>query len=346
MPAQVRLPLSHAIHLVPFMRFLDGIGASVERAIERAKLPSRVIETPDCYAPTESVWAFIGDMARRQDIGDLGLRVGYFGGLQLLGHGLTGEVDHAPTLLQGLQNFSRVIHRESSEMACWLVEDQDEVRFHLHKTFEPGVLGYRQTEWLGLIAMLTAIQVFAGPRWQPTRIAVRSKGPVPQLAHELFANTRFLTGQDEIYIAFPRSTLGRGRAPHNGDPRFERPKPPALRLADEEPTGDFAHRLRLCLEPHLLDGYPDIRLAAELVDATPRTLQRRLGELGITYSRVVDGARFELARRMLTETDGTISDIGYAVGYSDPSHFARAFRRLAGVSPRQFRAAARQISGE
>jgi AraC-like DNA-binding protein len=328
------------------MRFLDEIGAPVERGIERAKLPGRVIDVPDCYVPTESLWAFIGGMARREGVDDLGLRVGHAGGLRLLGHGLTSELHRSETLLVGLERFSRVIHRESSEMKCWLVEDQDQVRFHLEKTFEPGVIGYRQTEWLGLTAMLTAIQVFAGARWQPSRIALRSKGPVAQLAHELFPDTELLTGQPDIYISFPRSTLSRGRAPYDGDSRFARPKLPALRLAGEEPPSDFAHRLRLCLEPHLLDGYPDVHLAAELVDTSARTLQRRLGELGITYSEVVDGARFELARRMLTDTDSTISDIAYDVGYSDPSHFARAFRRLAGVSPRQFRAEARKISAE
>lgn len=336
-PLQPRLPVSHVIHLVPFARFLSELGAPVEHGLEKAKLPGHAIDIPDCYAPTESVWAFIGGMARQQGINDLGLRVGYYGGLRILGHGLTREVDRAPTLLRGLQNFSRVIHRESSEMRCWLEEEGDEVRFHLHKTFEPGILGYRQTEWLGLTAMLTAIQMFAGANWEPTRIAVRSKGPVPSLAQELFGDTQFLTGQQDIYIAFPRSTLSRGRVPHDVDPRFAQPKPPALRLAGEEPPNDFTDRLRLCLEPHLLGGYPDVHLAAEIVDTSARTLQRRLGEIGMTYSAVVDGARFELARRMLTETDRRISDIAYDVGYSDPSHFARAFRRLAGVAPSEYR---------
>lgn len=334
---QARLPVSHTVHLVPFFRFLDDIGAPVDRGIEKAKLPARVMDVPDCYAPTESVWAFIGNMSRQQGIDDLGLRVGYFGGLQLLGHGLSTEVDEAPTLLAGIDNFCRVIHRESSEMACWLEEERDEVRFYLHKTFEPGVLGYRQTEWLGLTAMLTAIQVFAGPRWQPPRIAVRSKGPVPRLAHELFPDTQFLVGQPDIYISFPRSTLSLGRARHNGDPRFERPKPPFFRFTDQEPPSDFAQRLRLCLAPYLFDGHPNIHLAADLVDMSARTLQRRLAKLGMTYSAVVDGARFALSRRMLAETDETVSDIAYAVGYSDPSHFSRAFRRLAGVSPREYR---------
>jgi len=336
---QPRLPVSHAIHLVPFFRFLDEVGAPVERGVAQSKLPGRVVESPDCYAPTESVWAFIGKMARSQDIPDLGLRVGYEGGLKIMGQGLTGELERGGSLLRGLQNFSRVIHRESSEMACWLSEDGDEVRFHLRKTFDPGVLGYRQTEWLGLMAMLTAIQFFAGPDWQPTRISIRSKGSAPELASELFGNTELPTGQAEIYIAFPRTMLALGHASHGTDPRFDRPKPLAIALGDEEPAAGFASRLRQCLKPYLFDGYPDVRLAADLIDTSPRTLQRRLRGLGTSYRAVVDGARLDLATIMLTQTDATAAEIGNIVGYSDPSHFARAFRRFTGMSPREYRLA-------
>lgn len=336
---QPRLPVSHAIHLVPFFRFLDELGAPVQHGVAQSKLPGRVVESPDCYAPTESVWAFIGKMARSQDIPDLGLRVGYEGGLRMMGAGLVGELERAASLLEGLQNFSHVIHRESSEMACWLSEDGDEVRFYLRKTFEPGVLGYRQTEWLGLMAMLTAIQFFAGPNWQPIRISVRSKGPAPGLAYELFGNAEFLTGQAEIFIAFPRAMLGLAHALHGTDPRFQRPKPAAIGLGDDVPAADFANRLRQCLKPYLFDGYPDVRLAAGLVDTSPRTLQRRLRELGTSYRAVVDGARLDLATRMLTRTDATAAEIGNVVGYSDPSHFARAFRRFTGMSPGEYRLA-------
>jgi AraC-like DNA-binding protein len=35
--------------------------------------------------------------------------------------------------------------------------------------------------------------------------------------------------------------------------------------------------------------------------------------------------------------DAKIIDVAYATGYADPAHLARAFRRMAGVTPREFR---------
>jgi AraC family transcriptional regulator len=54
-------------------------------------------------------------------------------------------------------------------------------------------------------------------------------------------------------------------------------------------------------------------------------------------SRFFIRLRMEKARRLLRETDRSIAEIGFDVGYSSPSHFAYAFRRETGVSPREYR---------
>jgi AraC-like DNA-binding protein len=38
----------------------------------------------------------------------------------------------------------------------------------------------------------------------------------------------------------------------------------------------------------------------------------------------------------LQNPENTIMEVANLLGYSDPSHFARAFRRMAGVSPREY----------
>jgi AraC family transcriptional regulator len=43
------------------------------------------------------------------------------------------------------------------------------------------------------------------------------------------------------------------------------------------------------------------------------------------------------ARLLLRETSHSVIDVGLAVGYSSPSHFAHVFRREVGVSPTDYR---------
>jgi AraC-like DNA-binding protein len=71
--------------------------------------------------------------------------------------------------------------------------------------------------------------------------------------------------------------------------------------------------------------------------------------VGTTFVEHVTKLRIEEARRLLRQRGATVADVGYAVGFSDPSYFARAFRRHVGESPSAFarRAACTELpSGE
>jgi len=87
----------------------------------------------------------------------------------------------------------------------------------------------------------------------------------------------------------------------------------------------------------LLAGYPSVRLAAGRMQIPVRTLQRRLKEEGITYRELVEEFRFREACRRLNDTDDRVATIAAALGYKDPSHFSRAFRRWSGVRPSEYR---------
>jgi AraC-like DNA-binding protein len=52
---------------------------------------------------------------------------------------------------------------------------------------------------------------------------------------------------------------------------------------------------------------------------------------------VLDQVRFETAKRMLQDGGMSITDISQRLGYSDATHFSRAFRRVVGVAPNLYR---------
>lgn len=69
-----------------------------------------------------------------------------------------------------------------------------------------------------------------------------------------------------------------------------------------------------------------------------RTFARRFrsatGYLPIEY---VHALRIEEARRIIETEASAIDDVGYRVGYEDPSFFRRLFRRTTGLSPAAYR---------
>lgn len=91
------------------------------------------------------------------------------------------------------------------------------------------------------------------------------------------------------------------------------------------------------IETLLPGGYPVIDEVAQLLQVSPRTLQRLLNEQGCSYSGLVERCRSRLACESLRQTQDPVRDIAALLGYRDTSSFSRAFRRWTGTAPRDFR---------
>ena len=63
----------------------------------------------------------------------------------------------------------------------------------------------------------------------------------------------------------------------------------------------------------------------------------RLAQSGSTYSDIVQEARFSIASDLMADSDLNIADIAFAAGYENAPHFSRAFKRLTGMTPRDYR---------
>ncbi len=60
-------------------------------------------------------------------------------------------------------------------------------------------------------------------------------------------------------------------------------------------------------------------------------------EVGMTYIAYLTQYRVEQAKKRLRETPCSLADISEEVGYGDPAYFSRIFKKLAGISPNQYR---------
>jgi AraC-like DNA-binding protein len=70
---------------------------------------------------------------------------------------------------------------------------------------------------------------------------------------------------------------------------------------------------------------------------SPRTLQRKLADADLTYQRLVDETRRDLALRYIEEPGKSITEITFLLGFSGQSAFTRAFRRWTGKAPSEYR---------
>ncbi len=328
---QRKIPLSRAAQLLPFLELLDRIGVRTEPALERAKLPPRLRESPDTLIGTRAMSVFIGDVARREGIPDLVWPACSCGLAQI--PFLAPRIRRSPTLLHALETVCALAKRESSNAQIWLEEREDSMLFCHRPSVELGTLGADNLCLLQTRLAISLVRCFAAPDWTPADYAIAMGVEPGPIAREELGGAKLHRAPDYGWVRLPRSILVR---------------PPRTRWlvetsagteAGEEPMQDLVGSLEQALRPYLAAGAPSLRDAADLAGTSVRSLQRELARAGSSYRDVLQRAKFDAARELLEQSGGKIVEVAYETGFSDPAHFTHFFRRLAGVTPREYRAA-------
>jgi AraC-like DNA-binding protein len=78
---------------------------------------------------------------------------------------------------------------------------------------------------------------------------------------------------------------------------------------------------------------------AELIELSPRVLQKRLHKQGLRFSQILTQARLEMAKQHLQYSDINLTELTLNLGFEEPAVFSRAFKLWTGSSPRQWRQA-------
>jgi AraC-like DNA-binding protein len=191
---------------------------------------------------------------------------------------------------------------------------------------EPGFLVSQAYE---ICALLDLVRHFAGADWKPRELGIIDSEVPPPLMQR-FPEASIRVNQPFGFIVISRSCLHKKLCrPH----RIDRDDGPLIDTA----ILDCAEMLALLLEPHLSEGYPNMDFAAELVNTSARTLNRRLLECNTNYQALVDELRLRKAMAMLQSTQMPINEVSWSVGFRQPPNFTRMFRRMTGINPRQFR---------
>lgn len=328
------IPFTRSSTMLPFIDFLDTIGAPTERLLHQAGIPAALLEHPETLVPLHSAHRF-GELASRSErIEDLGLvvaqRTSAFD-LGVLGRSLRD----AATVYEYLHTGIRLIGSVSGGERFWLSFEDDRLRFN---QFMPGFAGPGrcQADVYTLVVTVNMLRSFIDPCWYPDEVRLLA-GDEKLLGERMtFGNARIILGQPYSSFTMARSLLqcpvqrGHNTGRRTGDtpPVNDPPMPEGLKSSVEQ-----------YIVTLLADGCPDIHLTAEAAGMSTRTLQRRLAEIGLTFSQLVKDGRMRLAAEWLADTDMPIAHIATSLGYTDASNFARAFRRQTGTSPLTYRRA-------
>ena len=100
-----------------------------------------------------------------------------------------------------------------------------------------------------------------------------------------------------------------------------------------------AEQVARVVSQKLKGSVPALHEVARELSMSSRNLQRALHDAGTSYQSLLDDVRRDLAIHHLANPATSAGQVGFLLGFSEPSAFHRAFRRWTGKTPSAFRPA-------
>jgi AraC-like DNA-binding protein len=307
-----------------------------------------MLSHPESRLPVRHFVELLEEAARLSGDDAIGLKLGYSQGLDSFGP-LSEAALQSPDLASAVTNVARYffVHQEGAQLELRLDGRHAVIAYSI---CDAEILDYRQDAELSLAKMLNFARALTGNRaWNPVAVYFEHPEPRDSGEHRRIFGAPVYFSQPCNALVAPRELLAL-RVGATGSQHAVRPDPQRLepldrlaqirdcaRAAHATPTDGLLAGVRQYILRGLRSGSVSIESVAAALDLSERTLQRRLGECGVTFNELVERMRFELSQRYLRQDHLSLTEIGYLLGYSELSAFSRAFRRWAGVSPIEFR---------
>ncbi|GAA3953154.1 AraC family transcriptional regulator [Hymenobacter algoricola] len=188
-----------------------------------------------------------------------------------------------------------------------------------------------------LSAYLAALRLLSGLPLQPRVVRFAYPPPADVREHErIFGPAPVVFGAADTALVFEASVLALPVL--NANPvLFAVVEQHAEQLVAQLQQPDLPGLVKREIVRLLKGADPALSTVADRLNLGVRTLQLHLKEAGLTYRQLLDEVRCELAQRHLRELHLSTTDIAFLLGYSEPSVFARSFKKWTGQTPGGFR---------
>ncbi len=315
---------------------LQARGIDSESLFHKAGLDPKALGDPNARYPVEGMqrlWALAVESTGEEGIGLAVIDYWHPTSMHALGFAWLAS----STLKNALERLVRYVHMASTA-----------ANFALQETREGYVLEMSgpQREWTpipqsidaGAALVVHMCRVSYGDRFAPLRVTLRRPQPEHGEPFERFFQAPIAYQAEHNTLVLDKAVVLRTLPTGNTDLAHANEKVITEYLANMD-LDDIVMRLKTRLIDMLPSGEVSGDAVAQAMNLSPRSLQRKLQEEGLTYSQVLEETRRELAARYIRNSRLSISEITFLLGFSEPSNFSRAFKRWNGVSPSEFRMA-------
>lgn len=188
----------------------------------------------------------------------------------------------------------------------------------------------------GVAAVVTMCRMLCGQSFHPIEVHIAHANTHCASEMERFMCSPVSYGSDSNHIILDTNFSTRELSTAN--PELVRiNEQAAIQYMESLAESNLADQVKSRIMKLLPSGEVSEDVVAGMLNMSSRTMLRRLNEEGTNYKLLLDETKKELAEKYLLDSQLSINEIAYLVGFTEQANFSRAFRRWYGVSPSKWR---------
>lgn len=318
-----------------FRDYVLELGCDPRALFQQAGLPPDVDTRPEVLIPVDGFRRVLNSATEATGVNHFGLDLSQRQSLAKLG-AVGYLASHSKTLRHAVRMLGR--HLEVHDTASHvLVEDSPGTclwRFdQADRSDEPRI---QQVE-LALGLAIKFVRTVLRPDWNPQVVYLQHARPrdAAHYARVLRCPVQFRASLDGLDV----TSDDMDRALVTSDPGLHRVLRDHLALLDTQLRHPISGRVRAVVLEQLGQQAVTLEQAATRLSLSRTSLQRALRDEGKSFQTLLDETRFALACRYLRDNDTPLAQIALNLGYSESAAFTRAFKRMSGQTPSDWRRA-------
>ncbi|WP_261836452.1 helix-turn-helix domain-containing protein [Vibrio ishigakensis] len=316
-----QVPVIQTQYAKIFVELFAENGFDVHQLLRDADLPSDLMDSNSDYVPSESVKRLLYLVSAQLGVTNLADILSLSFKRNIIPKLLDG-ISGYDTLRDVLEDIDSIFTFDSPGSSVSYSVEHGQHWFNRHTKTE-----YQsEFQWKEIFPILYIeqfISMLIGKPWRAEK--VRLQGAEYDIVKSVLdSRCQIFVMQDKTGVCIPEEFL---------DYKV------SIKQSTKQPIewhASFTDSVFETLRPYCLEQNLTVEDAAEILEYSVRSFQRRLKEENTSFRKIKDSILLSLACELM-EQGKTLTFIAKQLGYQDISHFSRAFKRITGLTPKLYK---------
>lgn len=330
--------VTYATHVIKtkyvkiLIQIFSDYGLDTHRLIEDSFLPPNLIESKSNYVPQETVKRLIFKASSQLTVPQFNEVLSLAFKNKIIPNILHNFFE-SKTIGDSLKHVNTIFSQDSPGSNVNFIQEYG-MSWFSRGTSASQSADLQYEAILVISYIIELIRILSQSSWKPTKI--RLQGHDSNLVQSIVSEQcQIFVDQESTAVLIPNDLL---QLPIQLSPKYITPKPSPLELSTH-----FSDNVRELLKPYIKEQDLSLEEAAKLFSLSIRSFQRRLHKENTTYRKIKERLIVSVACELIQDGH-SITYISRKLGYTNISHFSRAFKRVSGVSPTIYQSTLPKVS--